>query len=89
MTAPAPHDASLTFEYDDQHRARLVERSIRPEIDDLADERSWTVVSRQRDTLRVRIEAKDLIALRAATNTWLTLLDVAEKGADAGESVDT
>lgn len=74
----APHDSFLTFEYDDRSRARLVERSIRSEIGEIDDERSWTVLSREAETLSVHIEAEDLVALRAATNTWLTLLDVAE-----------
>ncbi|ADJ15952.1 KEOPS complex subunit Pcc1 [Halalkalicoccus jeotgali] len=86
MTA---HDAFLTTEYNDQHRARLIERSLRPELADLADERSWTDVSRSGATLSIRIEATDLVALRAAANTWLTLLDVAERSAQAGDLVET
>ncbi|MDL5361678.1 KEOPS complex subunit Pcc1 [Halalkalicoccus sp. NIPERK01] len=83
------HDAYIRFEYPDQRRARLVERSIRPELDDLADERSSAAVSRDGATLSVRIGAEDLVALRAATNTWLTLLEVAERAADAGDRVDS
>lgn len=82
MTA---HDAFLTAEYDDQHRARLIERSLRPEIEDLADERSWTTLSRSGATLSIRIEATDLVALRAAANTWLTLLDVTETTVRTGD----
>lgn len=78
MTARPPHDVSLDFEYDDQHRARLVGRSIRPEIGEIDDERSQTTLTRDGGTLSVHIEAEDLVALRAAMNTWLTLLDVAE-----------
>lgn len=82
MTA---HDTLLTVDYDDQHRARLVERSLRPEVADLADERSWTTLSRSGATLSIRIEATDLVALRAAANTWLTLLDVVETAARTGD----
>lgn len=85
MTNAAPHDASLRFEYDRERRARHVERSIRPELDGLADERSRASISREGAVLSVRIEAEDLVALRAATNTWLTLLEVAERAAEAGE----
>jgi KEOPS complex subunit Pcc1 len=73
-----PHEASFDFEYNDQRTARLIERSIQPEVADLVDERSQTAVSQNERSLTVRIEATDLVALRAAMNTWLTLLDTAE-----------
>ena len=72
------HQASFDFEYDDQRTTRLIERSIRPEIADMVDGRSKTAVSRDGTVLSVRIEATDLVALRAAMNTWLTLLATAE-----------
>ncbi|MFC6904736.1 KEOPS complex subunit Pcc1 [Halalkalicoccus tibetensis] len=89
MTSEPPHDASLRFEYDRERRARHVERSVRPELAGLADDRSRTSISREEATLSVRIEAEDLVALRAATNTWLTLLEVAERAAEAGTGAET
>lgn len=56
---------------------------------DLADERSWTAVSREGAVLTVRIDATDLVALRAAMNTWLTLLDTAETVAEIADHRDT
>ena len=84
----APHDASLTFEYDDQRRARVIERSLRPEVEPLADARSRATLGREDTTLTVRIEADDLVALRAALNTWCSLVDTAETIADAAERDD-
>lgn len=84
MTSEPPHDASLRFEYDRECCTRHVERSIRPELDELADERSRASISREGRTLSVRIEAEDLVALRAAMNTWLTLLEVAETVDETG-----
>jgi KEOPS complex subunit Pcc1 len=81
----APHDAVLSFEYDDQRRARIVERSLRPEVDDLTDDRSRATVDREGATLTVRVEADDLVALRAALNTWGSLAETAETVADAGD----
>ncbi|WP_122089673.1 KEOPS complex subunit Pcc1 [Halalkalicoccus subterraneus] len=89
MTSDRLHDASLRFDYDDQRRARLVERSVRPELEELADERSRASVSRDGATLSVRIEAGDLVALRAAANTWQTLIEVAERSAAAVDLVET
>ncbi|MCH7659904.1 MAG: KEOPS complex Pcc1-like subunit [Euryarchaeota archaeon] len=78
----APHTASLACEYDDFQSARLIERSILPEVADLGDERSSVAVSRNGEMLTIRIEAADLVALRAAMNTWLTLLDTTETVAE-------
>ena len=84
----APHDAILTFEYDDQRRARVTERSLRPEVAPLADDRSRAVLAREGGTVTIRIEAADLVALRAALNTWCSLVDTSETVADAVERVD-
>ena len=79
---PAPHSTTFSFAYSDPDRARLVERAIRQEVDEIADDRSRTTVGREGGTLRVVVEAADLVALRAAANTWLTLTDVAERTAE-------
>lgn len=84
----APHDAILTFEYDDQRRARIAERSLRPEVAPLADDRSRAALTREDATVTIRIEAADLVALRAAFNTWCSLVDTAETIADAAERTD-
>lgn len=80
-----PHDALLTFEYDDESRARLVERSIRPELGEIDDDRSRAGVERANAELSVGIEADDPIALRAALNTWCSFIDVVETTVEAGE----
>jgi KEOPS complex subunit Pcc1 len=74
---------SLRFDYDTERRARTVERSVRPEVGEIADARSTASVDREDATVRVRVEAADLVALRAATNTWTRLLVVAERVAVA------
>jgi len=77
------HETRLSFDYESAERARRVERSIRPEIDDIADDRSRTRLQRSGETLKVVIEASDLVALRASLNTWLSLVDVAERTGNA------
>ncbi|WP_049934886.1 KEOPS complex subunit Pcc1 [Haloplanus natans] len=82
----APHTLSLRFEYDAERRARIVERSVRVEVGEIDDGRSTAAVDRKERTVRVRVGAADLVALRAGANTWLRLVDVAEAvtvGADA------
>jgi KEOPS complex subunit Pcc1 len=86
----APHRLSLRFEYDTARRARIVERSVRIEAGEVDDPRSAARVDRVRsdgssshDTVRVRIGAADLVALRAGTNSWRRLLAVAESVATA------
>ena len=98
-TASTPaHAASLRFSYDDERRARAVERAVAVEVGeipragDAADpdggmaERSRASVARDGRTVEVRVEAADLVALRAGTNTWARLVSVAE--AVAGGATD-
>ena len=82
---PADHEAIFEFEYADRDAARLVSESIAREVEDLADDRSWTTLERTDETVQLTILARDLTALRAALNTWLTLVSVAERvgGVDA------
>jgi len=73
-----PHHLSLQFEYDTERRARTVERSVGVEVGEIDDARSAARVDREGRTVHVRIDATDLVALRAGANTWIRLLDVAE-----------
>jgi len=73
-----PHRSVLTFDYPDEHLARRVERSLRPEVDEIDGDRTTAGLAREDATLRLTIEADDLVALRAGCNTWLTLSSVAE-----------
>jgi len=72
------HKTRLSFSYETPERARLVERAIAPEIGDIDDDRSETSVERDGEALWVLVEAADLTAMRAAINTWLSLIEVAE-----------
>ena len=74
----APHAVTLSFTYRTVERARRVERSVRPELDRIEDDRSEASVDRDGATLVVRVDAADLVALRAGTNTWTRLVEVAE-----------
>ena len=77
------HEAVLSFEYDSPRLARLVERSLRPELNDIDDDRSRASVARNEATLRLTVKARDLVALRAGMNTWLSLVTVAECAGEA------
>ena len=72
------HEAVLSFEYDSPDIAHRVERSVRPELDDIDDDRSRASVERVDERLTLTVEARDLVALRAGLNTWLSLVGVAE-----------
>jgi KEOPS complex subunit Pcc1 len=80
-----PHDAVLRFPEPGERRARLVADAVAVETTGVAavDDRSRTVVERTGETVVVRIEAADLVALRAACATWMRLIGVAEQVADA------
>lgn len=73
------HQAVLDFDYHSPGAAGLVERSVSIEAGDIEGERTQATVTREGDTLTVTIDAADLVALRAGLNTWLSLVDVAER----------
>ena len=73
-----PHQSILEFEYHDARRASAIADSVALEIGEIDDDRSRTTISTDGQTVTVRVNARDLTALRAASNTWSTLVDVAE-----------
>lgn len=75
------HSASYEFTYDSLEAARVVEQSVRVEAGDVTGDRTTASVDRDGATLTVTVNATDLTALRAGTNTWLTLVEVAESAA--------
>lgn len=83
MPSPA-HEAVLEFDYDSPCRARIVAASVAREVGEIDDDRSWTVISRDGATVLVEVEARDAVALRAALNTWFSLIDVAERTSEIG-----
>ena len=76
------HDAVLSFTFEDERRARTVERSVHPEVGAIAGDRTTATLDREGATVTVTVEADDLVALRAGINTWSTLVSVGER-ADA------
>jgi KEOPS complex subunit Pcc1 len=76
-----PHDALLRFDLADERRARVVADAVRVEEAGVAavDDRSRTTVGREGATVVVRVDAADLVALRAACGTWTRLVGVAER----------
>jgi len=75
------HETVLELAYDEESLARVVERSVAREVGAIDDERSRTTVSREGSVVAFTVRARDLTALRAATNTWLRLAAVAERSA--------
>jgi len=71
----------LEFEYDDESTARTVERSVRQEVGEIGG-RSRATLSRDGRTVRIEVAAEDLVSLRAALNSWCSLVEVAERAAD-------
>lgn len=81
------HDATLEFDYESASRARLIAESVAREIGEIDDERSRTTIERDGSRVVIEIAAADVVALRAALNTWFSLVDVAERTAAVGASV--
>ena len=72
------HRLETDFHYPDEPRTRAVARSVRVEVGEVSDGRSRATVGRDGAVVTVGIDAADLVALRAGTNTWLRLVGVAE-----------
>ena len=81
------HDATLEFDYESTSRATLVADSVAREIGEIDDARSRTTIERDGARVCLEIDADDVIALRAALNTWFSLVDVADRTADAGAAI--
>lgn len=77
-----PNRTAVTLEYSSAAVARAIERSIRQEIGEIDDDHSATRVNRNGRSLTLTVDAADLVALRAAANTWLSLVEVAERVAE-------
>jgi len=73
------HDATLSFAFDSERRARIVAESVRQEVDEIDGDRTRASVDRSGATVTVAVTASDLVALRAGVNTWTTLVSVAER----------
>ncbi|MFB6163320.1 MAG: KEOPS complex subunit Pcc1 [Halococcoides sp.] len=74
--------AAVTATYDDPGSARRVERALAPEIASIDDDRTSAAIERSGATVEIAIEATDPVALRAGANSWLGLLEVAERVGD-------
>ena len=83
------HETVLAFEYDDAERASIVAASVRGEVGEIAGDRTRAQVEREGHLLEVRIEATDLVALRAGINTWCSFVDVASEVAAIGAKRST
>jgi KEOPS complex subunit Pcc1 len=75
------HSTELVFRYDSPDVAAIVASSVAVEAGDIEGDRSEAAVDRDEETVRVTVDAADLTALRAGQNTWLTLVEVAERAA--------
>ena len=71
------HTAELRFEYRSPRAAALVADAVAPELGELDDDRATATLDAAGSTVRVRVDAADLVALRAGMNTWGSLLEVA------------
>jgi KEOPS complex subunit Pcc1 len=72
------YETVLSFSYDSPEHAARVAESISPELGQIDDDRSRVRATRDDTDLELTIEARDPVAMRAAVNTWCSLIGVAE-----------
>ncbi len=80
-----PHSAAVTARYPDGDAAAVVAAAVSREVGEIDGDRSTATVRRDGPEVRIDVAADDLVALRAGLNTWQTLLEVAERGFEAGD----
>ncbi len=71
------HTVFLEFEFGDS--VEIVYESLKPELEAVPSERSKVNMSTKEGRLNLFITAEDIISLRAAINTWLRLIKIAEE----------
>jgi KEOPS complex subunit Pcc1 len=69
---------TLSVDFDLGPRAKRVYDSLGPELQEIPSERSKVNLELAGDVLRLSIAAEDVVSLRAAVNTWLRLIRIAE-----------
>ncbi len=69
---------TLSVEFDLGPRARMVYESLGPELQAIPSERSKVSLELSGGVLHLSVAAEDIVSLRAAVNTWLRLIRIAE-----------
>lgn len=80
------HSADLCFQYRSPEAAALVADAVAGELGEIDDDRATATLTVADATVRISIDATDLVSLRAGLNTWEGLLEVAERSAEVGRS---
>ena len=75
------HTVFVEFEFGD--RVHKIHESLKPELQAAPSDRSKIELKTEGGLLKLFIEAEDIISLRAALNTWLRLVKIAEEMLDA------
>jgi KEOPS complex subunit Pcc1 len=66
--------AVLHFKLSSEKEAEIISRSIQPETETTTKHRSKVKVTRERDSIILVFESKDVTALRASINSYLSWL---------------
>jgi tRNA threonylcarbamoyladenosine modification (KEOPS) complex Pcc1 subunit len=77
---PRPTNLTILIELPNNQAAESVRKSIEPETRPTKNFRSTTTVSSKGKQVCIQINASDLVALRAASNSFLRFVVVALKG---------
>jgi len=70
---------SSVFEIELGEYTDTVYRSLCPELEDVPSQRSGVTLELEGGTIKLSIEASDIVSLRAALNTWLRLVKIAHE----------
>lgn len=73
-------EAEFEFDFNDENTAKVIYESVKKEAESLHEGlRSFVTLNLKGKKLNLYICTKDIVTLRAATNTWLRLIKISEE----------
>lgn len=81
------HDATFVLSCPDDEHADRVRAAVAREVGAIDDDRSRARLTGDGTTVTVSVEARHVSALRAATGTWLGLLEAADETVHVADRV--
>ncbi|RAP47478.1 MAG: hypothetical protein BZ136_06210 [Methanosphaera sp. rholeuAM74] len=72
-------DTTLAIEFDSVDEARMIYNSIKPEIEFESNDRSITNIELDKKTVKLVIQSKDAVSLRASINSYIRWIELSTK----------
>lgn len=78
-------ETNLEIEFNTKKEADIILSSIKPEINDSASQRSFTMIECENKTLKIKVKAQDSASLRASLNSYIRWIILSRQILDLNE----